>query len=108
MTSNGKLDRKALPEVEVSQREGEKDYVAAFSLVQGQLVEMWEQVLGVQPIGIRDDFFELGGHSLKAARVISRAGPPPSWTHTSAVADRFQNHVLPFFSKNLCVEAGCH
>jgi enterochelin esterase-like enzyme len=28
-------------------------------------------------------------------------------THTSAVADRFQNHVLPFFSKNLCVGAGC-
>ncbi len=28
-------------------------------------------------------------------------------THTSAVADRFQNHVLPFFSKNLCFEAAC-
>ncbi len=28
-------------------------------------------------------------------------------THTSAVADRFQNHVLPFFSKNLCFETGC-
>jgi len=31
-----------------------------------------------------------------------------SGTHTSAVADRFQNHVMPFFSKNLCFEAGCH
>jgi hypothetical protein len=28
-------------------------------------------------------------------------------THTSDVADRFQNHVLPFFSKNLCFTAGC-
>jgi enterochelin esterase-like enzyme len=28
-------------------------------------------------------------------------------THTSAVADRFQNHVLPFFSRNLCFQAGC-
>lgn len=28
-------------------------------------------------------------------------------THTSRVADRFQNHVLPFFSKNLCFEASC-
>jgi enterochelin esterase-like enzyme len=28
-------------------------------------------------------------------------------THTSKVADRFQNHVLPFFSKNLCVQVGC-
>jgi enterochelin esterase-like enzyme len=30
-----------------------------------------------------------------------------SGTHTSAVADRFQNHVLPFFSKNLCFDRGC-
>ena len=30
-----------------------------------------------------------------------------SGTHTSAVADRFQNHVLPFFSKNLCFTTGC-
>jgi len=30
-----------------------------------------------------------------------------SGTHTSAVADRFQNHVLPFFSRNLCFQAGC-
>ncbi len=30
-----------------------------------------------------------------------------SGTHTSAVADRFQNHVIPFFSKNLCFRAGC-
>lgn len=29
-------------------------------------------------------------------------------THTSAVADRFQNHVMPFFSKNLCFTADCH
>jgi enterochelin esterase-like enzyme len=28
-------------------------------------------------------------------------------THTSAVADRFQNHVMPFFSKNLCFAANC-
>jgi len=30
-----------------------------------------------------------------------------SGTHTSAVADRFQNHVMPFFSKNLCFSLGC-
>jgi hypothetical protein len=30
-----------------------------------------------------------------------------SGTHTSAVADRFQNHVLPFFAKNLCFTGSC-
>ena len=30
-----------------------------------------------------------------------------SGTHTSRVADRFQNHVLPFFSQNLCFQVSC-
>jgi enterochelin esterase-like enzyme len=30
-----------------------------------------------------------------------------SGTHTSAVADRFQNHVMRFFSDNLCFDSGC-
>jgi hypothetical protein len=44
--------------------------------------------------------------------VLDKYGIPNSFeeyhgTHTSAVADRFQNHVLPFFSQNLCFKAGC-
>jgi amino acid adenylation domain-containing protein len=70
LTSNGKLDRKALPIAEVSSREGEAGYVAAVSPVQQQLVEMWEQVLGMRSIGIKDDFFELGGNSLQAVRLF--------------------------------------
>jgi acyl carrier protein len=37
-----------------------------------ELVAIWEDVLGVRPIGIADDFFELGGHSLLAAEMIAR------------------------------------
>jgi thioesterase domain-containing protein/acyl carrier protein len=37
-----------------------------------ELVHIWEDVLGVRPIGIADDFFELGGHSLLAAEMIAR------------------------------------
>ena len=36
------------------------------------LVEIWESVLKLQPIGIHDNFLDLGGHSLDATRVISR------------------------------------
>jgi thioesterase domain-containing protein len=37
-----------------------------------QLVHLWESVLGVHPIGVRDDFFELGGNSLAAAQLFER------------------------------------
>jgi hypothetical protein len=40
--------------------------------VERQLAQIWEEVLGVRPIGIHDNFFDLGGHSLAAARVVTR------------------------------------
>ncbi|WP_019423136.1 type I polyketide synthase [Paenibacillus sp. OSY-SE] len=47
-------------------------YVPPADGLQGNLVDIWEQVLGIRPIGIKDDFFELGGHSLLATQLISR------------------------------------
>jgi len=56
--------------------------------------------------GLRTDTGKL--HDVLDTYGIANSFEVYSGTHTSAVADRFQNHVLPFFSKNLCFEAGCH
>jgi amino acid adenylation domain-containing protein len=72
LTSNGKLDRRALPVPEWGNRETEESYVAPVLPIQQQLVAIWEELLGVRPIGIRDDFFELGGDSLQAVRLFDR------------------------------------
>ena len=72
LTSNGKLDQKALPTPDLLHDLPEEAYVAPTSLVQQQLVLLWEELLHVHPIGIHSNFFYLGGHSLLAARLVDR------------------------------------
>jgi enterochelin esterase-like enzyme len=55
--------------------------------------------------GLRFDATKL--HNILDAYGIANSFEIYPGTHTSAVADRFQNHVLPFFSKNLCFTAVC-
>jgi enterochelin esterase-like enzyme len=55
--------------------------------------------------GLRFDAIKL--HTILDNYGIANSFEIYSGTHTSAVADRFQNHVLPFFAKNLCFNEGC-
>jgi len=50
----------------------ETPYIAARNAIEQQIVEIWENYLGISPIGIRDDFFALGGHSLLATRLVAK------------------------------------
>ena len=68
LTANGKVDRKALPD---PTQQKERPYQPATSPVEEALVEIWEQVLRRERVGVLDNFFELGGHSLLAVRVLS-------------------------------------
>ncbi len=72
LTTNGKLDRKALPPADSSGSASQPGFQAARTPVEQQLVSIWSEVLGVASPGINDNFFELGGHSLLATQLISR------------------------------------
>jgi amino acid adenylation domain-containing protein/non-ribosomal peptide synthase protein (TIGR01720 family) len=69
LSANGKLDRKALPEPQVQQREFE----APLAGVESQLAELWQDLLGVAQVGRQDNFFELGGDSILSLQIVSRA-----------------------------------
>ncbi|WP_323739313.1 non-ribosomal peptide synthetase, partial [Candidatus Trichorickettsia mobilis] len=69
LTSNGKLDHKALPDPEVQNQDS---YIAPRTELEKQLCDIWAQVLKLEKISITDNFFKLGGHSLFAMQVISR------------------------------------
>ena len=70
LTPNGKIDRKALPDADVSGLP-EQQYVAPRNKTEEILARIWEKLLGVKQVGVHDNFFELGGHSLRALQVIS-------------------------------------
>ncbi|WP_272426882.1 non-ribosomal peptide synthetase [Polyangium jinanense] len=70
LNPSGKVDRKALPSPDAT-RGAETSYVAPRTDTERVLVAIWEELLQVRPIGVRDHFFQLGGHSLLAIRMVS-------------------------------------
>ncbi len=72
LTTNGKLDRRALPEPDGDRPGLASAYVAPRSGTEALLAELVRGVLGVEQVGIHDDFFALGGDSLKGAVLINR------------------------------------
>jgi len=72
LTANGKIDREALPEPGIGSTG--VGYRASRDAVEGQLVQIWSDLLKIDPgcIGIDNDFFQVGGHSLKATILITK------------------------------------
>ena len=86
VTRNGKLDRKALPEIE---SRSEKEYVAPRNETEEIICEVFSEILGVGKVGVKDSFFELGGHSLRATRLVNQIEAKTG--HRIALKDVFSN-----------------
>ncbi len=71
LTRHGKVDRKALPEPAADRSHLKSEFVGPRSALERALVELWEQALSVESIGVHDNFFELGGDSIRGAVVIN-------------------------------------
>ncbi|ASR47272.1 non-ribosomal peptide synthetase [Paenibacillus kribbensis] len=71
MTPSGKIDRKALPEPDLSVSAVE-EYEAPRNKIEKILAEIWGKVLKVERVGIKDHFLNLGGDSIKAIQIVSK------------------------------------
>ena len=71
ITSNGKIDRKALPSVN-GEDAIKMEYEAPRNETEQKLAAIWQEILAIDKIGINDNFFELGGHSLMAIQLFNR------------------------------------
>jgi amino acid adenylation domain-containing protein/non-ribosomal peptide synthase protein (TIGR01720 family) len=75
LSTNGKVDRRALPDVKADRRalpdvqDGTPETMTA---IEELLIDIWVQILGVTQIRVRDNFYDLGGESLLALRIVSR------------------------------------
>ncbi|KAG2176926.1 hypothetical protein INT43_007580 [Umbelopsis isabellina] len=111
---SGKVDRKALPDPELTT---DNDYIndknpdvdsqvtaisSELNPTQTQLAHLWSKLLhsGKEPIGLESDFFELGGHSMVAAKLVSSLRTMPVYCNVT-VLDIYKNSSLELFSRRL-------
>jgi len=72
LTSNGKIDRQALPAPSSENIQRSHDFVSPNTEIEKKLAAIWAELLSLDSISINDSFFDLGGHSLLAIRAVSR------------------------------------
>ncbi|MBS1525465.1 MAG: amino acid adenylation domain-containing protein [Bacteroidetes bacterium] len=71
LTTNGKVDKKALPDFE-AEIQLKETYAAPQTESEKLLADIWSQVLKIGQVGVQDNFFDIGGHSLLAVQIMSR------------------------------------
>ena len=70
LTANGKVDRQRLPEPDFNNTDS-TDYAAPTNEMEERLVKVWQSVLDIADIGIKDNFFNIGGNSLKVIQLLT-------------------------------------
>jgi acyl carrier protein len=96
LTSNGKLDREALPAPD-GEAYAARSYVAPEGETEIALAEMWVDLLKIERVGRHDNFFDLGGHSLLVMKLIGRM--QIEFGIRIAIQDFFSNPTLTSLAK---------
>ncbi len=92
MTPSGKVDRRALAALGAGESGRTSPYAAPATDLEAKLAGVWEEVLGIKPVGVGDNFFDLGGHSLLAIRLLARVEEETG--HTLPLASLFQGGTI--------------
>ena len=72
LTANGKIDKKALSELNLNSQSDEEDLKEASNEFEQIISDIWSDVLNIEQVDVRHDFFDLGGDSLSSIRVMNR------------------------------------
>ena len=72
LTTNGKIDRRALPIPDGDRPELEQAYVPPRSEIEKAIAQVWQEVLHLEKVGVNDNFFDVGGNSLLMVQINSK------------------------------------
>jgi amino acid adenylation domain-containing protein len=103
-TLSGKVDRRALPRSLPETSGAAQGLVRPRNQVEEQLVEIWEDLLQLRPIGVTDDFFDKGGHSLMAVKLAARIDE--RFGRSIALSDLLKGSTIEAIAARLNVPAG--
>lgn len=87
LTPSGKINHKALPDVDLESISNDTEYVKPQTELQREIARLMEQVLKYSPIGLNDDFFDCGGDSLMAIEFVSKAHNEGIYFNLQAIFD---------------------
>jgi aryl carrier-like protein len=99
LTTNGKVDRRALPVPESLRPTLATTYQAPQSEMEQQIAKLWQEVLHLDKVGIHDNFFDLGGHSLLMLQVNNKLRA--ILQRDISVVTMFQNATIHSFAQYL-------
>jgi Non-ribosomal peptide synthetase modules and related proteins len=72
LTPSGKIDRRALPAPDANRPDLTAEFIAPRTSAERVIADVWQTILGLERVGVKDNFFELRGHSLLVTQVIAR------------------------------------
>ena len=99
LLSNGKLNRKALPNPEELFAEPEAAYVAPESDVEQTIATIWQEVFNVERVSVHSNFFDLGGNSLLLAKVHTKLRA--ALQRDVQIIDLFKHSTIHSLAKHL-------
>ena len=99
LTANGKIDRRSLPSPEIQQARPQSRYRGPENKRQEQLAKIWQDVLGVEQVGIDHNFFELGGTSVNMVQIHNLLEQEPGFQ--IAIVDLFEYPTIRTLAEHL-------
>ncbi len=104
LTSNGKVNRSALPNPSQLRSSVGAAYIAPRTVLEETIAKLWQEVLHVEKVGVHDNFFDLGGHSLLLVGVQNRLYEVLN--RNLAIVEMFKHPTIGSLSEYLSREPG--